>query len=190
MIHYRHEGLGRDYKIGRATGLKADKARTQALQALANVSTGVDIQSEKKLAKRKREQAKVAVLEKFIEERYGPWVLMHKKSAHESLRVLNRDFNHLLRKPMEQVSKWDIQKWQQKQLKAGARPQTVNRKVAILKGVLSRAVEWDVLPFSPLMGLKPLPTTEEPRTRFLSEKEATAATALMWTSTVTARRSQ
>jgi integrase len=171
MIHYRHEGLGRDYKIGRATELKAEKARTQALQALAKVSTGVDIQADKKQAKRKQAQAKIAVLEKFVEERYGPWVLMHKKSAHESLRVLNRDFKHLLRKPMEQISKWDIQKWQQKQLKAGALPQTMNRKVAILKGVLSRAVEWDVLPYSPLMGLKPLPTTEEPRTRFLSEDE-------------------
>jgi len=171
MIHYRHEGLGRDYKIGRATELIAEKARTQALQSLAKVSTGVDIQAEKKLAKRKQEQAKVAVLEKFIDERYGPWVLMHKKSGHESLRVLNRDFKHLLRKPMEQISKWDIQKWQQKQVKAGSLPQTTNRKVAILKGLLSRAVEWDVLPYSPLMGLKPLPTTEEPRSRFLSEHE-------------------
>ncbi len=72
---------------------------------------------------------------------------------------------------MEQISKWDIQKWQQKQLKAGSRPQTTNRKVAILKGLLSRAVEWDVLPYSPLMGLKPLPTSKEPRSRFLSEQE-------------------
>ncbi len=112
MVNYRHEGLGRDYKIGRAFKLKAEKARTQALQALALVSTGVDIQEEKKLAKRRREQAKVAVLEKFIEDRYGPWVLLHKKSAHESLRVLNKDFKQLLKKPMEQISKWDIQKWQ------------------------------------------------------------------------------
>ena len=171
MIHYRHEGLGRDYKIGRATELTADKARTLALQALAKVSTGLDIQADKKQAKRKQEEAKVAVLETFIEKRYGPWALLHKKSAHESLRVLNRDFKHLLRKPMEQISKWDIQKWQQKQLKAGAVPQTINRKVAILKGVLSRAVEWDLLPYSPLTGLKPLPTTEESRSRFLSEDE-------------------
>jgi integrase len=171
MVHYRHEGLGRDYKIGRATELTADKARTLALQALAKVSTGVDIQADKKQAKRKQEQAKVAVLETFIEKRYGPWALLHKKSAHESLRVLNRDFKPLLRKPMEQISKWDMQKWQQKQLKAGGVPQTINRKVAILKGVLTRAVEWDVLPYSPLTGLKPLPTTDSSRNRFLSEQE-------------------
>ncbi len=171
MVNYRHEGQGRDYKIGRATELKADQARTQALQALATVSTGVDIQAEKNLAKRKQEQAKVAVLNNFIEDRFGPWALMHQKSGHESLRALNRDFHFLLKKPLEKISKWEIQKWQQKQLKAGSRPQTVNRKVAILKGLLSRAVEWDVLPYSPLMGLKPLPTSEEPRSRFLSEQE-------------------
>jgi integrase len=171
MIHYRHEGLGRDYKIGRATELTADKARTLALQSLAKVSTGVDIQADKKQAKRKQEQAKVAVLETFIEKRYGPWALLYKKSAHESLRVLNRDFKHLLRKPMEQISKWDIQKWQHKQLKSGGVPQTINRKVAILKGVLTRAVEWDVLSYSPLTGLKPLPTADESRSRFLSEEE-------------------
>ena len=44
---------------------------------------------------------------------------------------------------MEQISKWDMQKWHQKQLKAGCVPQTINRKVAILKGVLTRAVEWE-----------------------------------------------
>jgi hypothetical protein len=149
MVNYRHEGQGRDYKIGRVTDLKADQARTQALQALATVSTGVDIQAEKNLAKRKQEQAKVAVLDNFIEDRFGPWALMHQKSGHESLRALNRDFHFLLKKPLEKISKWEIQKWQQKQLKAGSRPQTVNRKVAILKGLLSRAVEWDVLPYSP-----------------------------------------
>ena len=145
MVNYRHEGQGRDYKIGRAFKLKAEKARTQALQALALVSTGVDIQEEKKLAKRRREQAKVAVLEKFIEDRYGPWVLLHKKSAHESLRVLNKDFKQLLKKPMEQISK------------------------------------WDVLPYSPLMGLKPLPTTEEPLWLLKEWKKQVSPSAFVFT---------
>ncbi len=66
MVHYRYEGLGRDYKIGRATELTADRARTLALQALAKVSTGVDIQADKKQAKQRHEQAKVAILANFI----------------------------------------------------------------------------------------------------------------------------
>ena len=74
-------------------------------------------------------------------------------------------------RPLVEVNSWVINKWRTERLKAGISKVTVNRDIASLKSVISKAVEWDVIPYNPLAKIKPIKVTSLGRVRYLSDNE-------------------
>ena len=59
----------------------------------------------------------------------------------------------LLEKPMSELNPWLIEGWRKRQLEERRQPVTINRNLQRLQGVLSKAVEWNVLQQHPFSGL-------------------------------------
>lgn len=54
-------------------------------------------------------------------------------------------FPALLGKTLDAVTNWDLEQWRSAELKKGQKPATCNRKLSALRGLFSRAIEFDVL---------------------------------------------
>ncbi len=80
-------------------------------------------------------------------------------------------FQWLFDKPMHTVTSFLMQSWRKKQLAAGKSPATVNRDLADLKAMFSKAVELGIISSHPLAKLKPAKTEDNSRVRFLSPEE-------------------
>ncbi|MEX2365183.1 MAG: site-specific integrase, partial [Pseudohongiellaceae bacterium] len=107
----------------------------------------------------------------FIENKYTEWVLSHHKRGDETLRLLRNSFSHLMTRPMHSINAWDMQKWRSEKTRSGLKASTINRKVATLKAVLSRAVEWEVIEVNPLQNIKPIRIDARSRIRYLLPDE-------------------
>jgi integrase len=101
--------------------------------------------------------------------------------------LLNDDFTFLHDKRMDRITQLDIQRWRKEQLKKN-KPASINRKVATLKGLLTRAVEWRVISHNPLAGLKYIKTDSKARVRYLSEQEEKRLRAALAARDVEARQ--
>ena len=176
-VHYRHEGLARDYTLGRHGAITPTIARELAKSALGDVARGKDVQAEKKLKREKNRSAKFETLGGFIEHKYTDWVLTERKTGQDTLDILKRDFSHLYKKKMPNITAWELTKWRTEKLKGtNSKPlqkASVNRRLMALKAVLSKAVVWNVIEQNPLIHVKPLKLDGDKRVRFLSEQEET-----------------
>ena len=94
-IYYRHNGLGREYTIGKHGKLTPDQARKQATIKLGELASGADIQHEKKLAREQSIANKYKSLGSFISDKYGPWLLAERKYSVEALKRIENNFTHL-----------------------------------------------------------------------------------------------
>ncbi|MEQ8408007.1 MAG: site-specific integrase [Gammaproteobacteria bacterium] len=169
---YRNEaGKKARIKIGTVGNISPQQARDQATALAGQVSTGVDVQAEKKHKKAVSELEKQSSLGHFIENQYKPWALSNRKSGQSTLDALHRHFKDWSTLQMDEISPYLVEQWRTRQLKAGMQPSTVNRNVACLKGVLSKALEWDSLEHHPLEKLKPLKIDSSPKVRFLTSSE-------------------
>jgi integrase len=71
------------------------------------------------------------------------------------------------------ITKAQVESYRSQRLEDGATPACVNREVSVIRHMMARAAEWELLRHNPLAGLKAL---KEPsgRTRFLAENEILA----------------
>ncbi len=177
-LFYRANGVANEYTLGINGNLTADEARGMAKGKAADTAKNIDIQQEKRLASQRAKSSKHSTLGKFVTEKYKPWVESNQKSHKESLRTLNVDFEHLHSRKMHEISPWDVQKWMSNAKKRGLEATTINRRVATLKSILSKAAEWKVIDSNPLAGRRRLKTDNKGRVRYLdnSEEEALRAT--------------
>jgi integrase len=167
------EGKRARYRIGRAGNLTPAQARDIALRLAADVAHGRDIHAAKKAARLEAERAKRRALGVFLEEAFEPWFEAHQSRTTGTVRKVKTAFAELLAKPMTDITPWWLEKWRTERRKAGILPSTLNREVAALKAVLSKAVQWGVLPDTPLPRgkLKPLKIDTQSKVRYLSEAE-------------------
>lgn len=174
-IHYRHNGQGRDYTLGRHGVITPTVARKMAVSKLGDVAKGVDVQDEKKHMSAAAESAKFNTLGGFIEQKYADWVRTERKTGTETLAIIERDFRHLYGKKLSSITNWDITKWRTDRLKEtngrALSKASVNRRLTALKAVLSKAVEWGVIENNPIHKVKPLKLDQDQRVRYLSEQE-------------------
>ncbi len=143
------------------------------LQAISPLTTakGVDVQADKI---KQREEAKEGVyktLLSFIDNRYDEWAKTHLRRGGEAVKRMKYNFSDLLSKQLSEITKWDLDKWRSEQKKEGKSASTINRDVASLKAALSKAVEWGILPSTPLKALKPLKLDKNAPIRYLSPEE-------------------
>ena len=172
LLQYRNkEGKQQSYKIGLAGNVTPAQARDIAEKEAARVASGIDIQAERKQYKVEAENRKFQTLRGFIEHKYEPWVLEHRKSGKETVKRIERNFGNFYDKPLVDINAWVIEKWRSERLKSGIGKETVNRDVVSLKAALSKALEWGLIPLHPLANVKPLKLDSTGKVRYLTEAE-------------------
>ncbi len=91
------------------------------------------------------------------------------KSARTERNRVKYWIGHFAKRPLGQITRTEILDWQRSKQQAAA-PATVNRVLCRLRHMLNRAVEWDHLDKSPMVGLKFL-RENNARQRYLSLEE-------------------
>ena len=108
----------------------------------------------------------------YLDQVYGPWLSAHQRTGDETVARLKTLFAPSLGPlNLRELSAWQIEKWRSDRLKKGRTPATVNRDLAALRGLLSRAVDWGHLPVHPLTRVKALAEDKTGRLRFLAPDE-------------------
>lgn len=169
FFEYRINGRRNRLLLGRYKGLSPEGARDLATIAAGDVAKGVDLQVRKKAIRAESDRVKHSTLEKFL-ERYAAWEATHRKVRHAS-RIKSVFPPSWLTQPLTSLNVWMLESWRRDSRKAGKKPTTINRDIAALKAVLSKATEWGIIDRSPLDNLKPLKTDPIGRVRFLSADE-------------------
>ena len=171
VLAYRHNVIQKEITIDQHGNVTADEARAIAKIKAGLVAGETDVQAEKVKAKEAAKLQQYSTLETFINGRYGLWASSHLKSWPLSEQTVRRDFKHLLSRPVGEISQWDLQKWSAEAAKSKLKASTVNRRVAIIKGIVSKAYEWGVITDNPLRGMKAIKTDDKARVRYLAGDE-------------------
>ncbi|MBA6101694.1 site-specific integrase [Pseudomonas monteilii] len=152
--------------LGRVGMMTLDQARTEAARWLAEAHAhGTPLVATKS----KRRAAHT--LQSYLEESYYPWLETHHKAHQKTRHAIEYSFGALMRKPLTDITQRDLEAMRVKWLAAGLKDATANRKLAALRGALSKAVEWGALDQHPMTKLKPMRLDTRARVRFLSSEE-------------------
>lgn len=169
---YRNQaGRRARIKIGSSSVLSVAQARDLAEDFAANVTKGADVQLDKKKERVKSAQILERTLGRFLEKYYSPWVLQNKKSGARTIEVIKRNFSQFFDVPLSELSVMVLEQWRTQRLTEGVKPSTINRDVTALRGLVTKAVEWEAIEEHPLRKLKQLHVDSAPNVRYLSEKE-------------------
>jgi len=159
------------YRIGRKGTISPVQARDAAELKAGEVALGKDVQAERKKIRHAEKLSKMATLEGFLDHKYGPWVLVERRTGKTTLQRIKAMFTGFLKSPMGELTEWDITKWRSAQKKKGKADSSINREVAALKAVLSKAVEWGVIEIHPLAKVKMARIDKSGVVRYLSDDE-------------------
>lgn len=146
-------------KLGNWPALSADDARGVVQGWVADLSNGIEpkikrqqLQEEQRLQEASQRHQELQIFGRFIELRYGPHLLRN-KLGKEDVQRLKRHFSHWNRRPIGELTKGDVTRWQHKWERAGLAHATIARSYAVLQGLLNHAVEVEVVSANPLKGV-------------------------------------
>lgn len=170
-LFYRLHGKQVNYKLGVHGQITPAQARDIAKDKLAEVTKGIDVQAVKKQERINTEQAKLSTLEKFLEEKYYPWLKSRNpKTIQKTIKAFESSFKQFMDYQIKDITAWEVEKWRNKRLDNGIKPATTNRQINLIKGCLSRAVEWGLIESHDLHKVKAL-TVDNSKVRYLSKDE-------------------
>ncbi|EPG7448947.1 TPA: site-specific integrase [Pseudomonas aeruginosa] len=153
--------------LGRVGVMTLEQARREAAQYLAEAHEhGAPL-----AVTLGRRSANSLTLRDFIDDHYSPWMATNLKSADKTLNLLNVGFASIMGKRLNEISQRDLESQRMAWLKAGNTDSTANRKMASMRGALSRAIEWGFLTEHPMTRLKQLKTDRKGRIRYLLPDE-------------------
>lgn len=144
--------------IGRWPDMQPGDARKLALKESTLIDHVGDTpmrQAERK-TRRAQVQAIVGVptVQAFLDGDYAVYLRTHNKNPERQIHMIRQSFPDFLETKLDAVTAWSVEQWRGARLKAGLAPSTCNRKLNSLRGLFSRAIEWDVLTASPMKELK------------------------------------
>jgi integrase len=161
------EGRPARYSIGKGFPITSvSDAREEARILLGRIAAGDSPADEKKAAR----LAKLT-LRDFIDGDYGAHLRSKTRTAEEVISRLKRCFSTLLERPFSDIDAISIDRWRATRVKSGTSASTVNRDIAALKPLFSRAVEWNILADNPLKFIKPIKSDADPIVRYLDAEE-------------------
>ncbi len=102
---------------------------------------------------------------------YLKWARANKKHSTciKDISIMRGLDAHFEKKSIHEITTWDIEKWKMKR-KETLKPGSVNRELALVKHLFSKAVEWKKLKESPAKAIKRM-KGETNRLRFLMPEE-------------------
>lgn len=170
-VDYRNPYTGK--RVQRRLGYANEMTVTQARELVQKIRVGVRNDGEDPTQVEKRMRERLTVGE--IVNLYVPWLKIHRKSVRQTLIML-KSFEELYPLIAEEITSNDVTKWKQncKNEKTGKSlaPQTVNRRLALFKGMFSWALREGHISMDPLRGnVEMLKEPDMNRIRYLSPDE-------------------
>ena len=170
-LYYRIHGKQANYRLGIHGHITAAQARDLAKSKIAEVTQGVDVHAVKKKERIKTKESKLSTLQHFLDEKYFPWLLSRNpKTAEKTKKAFQSAFSKFMDFQLSTITAWEVEKWRNKRLANGIKPATTNRQINLIKGCLSRAVEWEVIDSHDLQKVK-AQTVDNAKVRYLSKDE-------------------
>jgi integrase len=168
VVMYRVNGRQRRLTLGPYPRISLADARIRALEALNEVSKGLDPAAEKQAARAADSRARTLadVVSAYIERRVKP----QNRSWKETERIFQRDVLPTLgKRPLAEVSRADIVALLDRMMGTG-RPYMANRVRAALSAFFNWCVANSRLEASPAQNV-PAPFKEKSRDRVISDDE-------------------
>lgn len=162
-------GRGTSKAIGRWPGTTVQAAREKARALL--VETDQHGAPLAVIEANKPEPEKPIAFGSFIDKHYSPWALTHQKQGQATIDAIKAQFAEFNDKLLTEIHAFDVERFKARRLKAGIKPATVNRDLDRIRGALSRAVDWGMLPAHPLRSVKRAKGDDNSRVRYLSPAE-------------------
>jgi integrase len=156
-----HFSRGSARQLGRFPAMTLEHARSKALQQLGN------FQRDGSISKRDAPDS----LKGFLAGRYGEWSKAFHKRGEANLKAIENTFPDFLKLRLVDITVSRAERWSAGRVADGISPATVNRDLIRLKGLLTKAVEWELLQVSPLKGLKLAKIDSTGVVRYLSDAE-------------------
>ncbi|WP_249671632.1 site-specific integrase [Pseudomonas abieticivorans] len=153
--------------LGRVGKMTLEQARTEALQHLAEAHA----HGEPLAVTQGRRDNGVTTLRAFLDDEYYPWFRALHKSYDKTRLAIEHGFSDFMELRISDISIRDLESKRTNWLGSGLAKSTTNRKMACLRGVLSRAVEWGRIDTHPMDKFKQHKTDALGSLRFLSTSE-------------------
>ena len=170
-LYYRIHGKQANYRLGIHGHITAAQARDLAKSKIAEVTQGVDVHAVKKKERIKTKESKLSTLQHFLDEKYFPWLKSRNpKTVEKTQKAFQSAFGKFMDFQLSAITAWEVEKWRNKRLTDGIKPATTNRQINLIKGCLSRAVEWEVIDSHDLQKVK-AQTVDNAKVRYLSKDE-------------------
>ena len=166
---------GRKKTLGRVGVLTLAQAHEEALQYLSEARK----HGEPLAVSQGRRGAATPTLRQFLDDTYLPWFEQHHKSFEKTKHALEYSFATLMERRIDDIALRDLETLRVSWLSGGLSESSANRKMASLRGVFSRAVEWEYLASHPMGKLKQIKTDTKGRIRYLLPEEERRLRAAM-----------
>lgn len=140
-------------------------ARAAAKKKLAEIELGIET-ARANVGKK----ADGLTLMQFIDDHYCDWLIANTKSGKVRAATIKAAFPGFMSKPLTEVTAMGIEKWRSERMKGGTSASTTNRNITALRGLFSRALDWEMIPKHPLKTVKILPEPSG-KARWLSDDE-------------------
>jgi len=149
--YYRINGQRKNITLGLFPAITTTQARQLAKDKSLEVALG-----ENPLDKKQTKRASTEnTLQAYIDHDYGLYMRGRASTADKYLNIIENGFPELLKKPLADITKTDLVKWVQCQMKQhcdgvkGFASATIQQRHSTLKSLMSHAVRNDVIERSP-----------------------------------------
>ena len=160
---------GKRERIGDASQLTLAFARERAKEITGMAAGGHDFQAER----RQKKVLKDSTLRSYLEGPFKVHAQANIASHKDMLARIGKVFDHILDKPMTDISELDMAKWRRERSKVSL--ETQRRELSYLKAVLNHAVNNKMIPGHQLGQVRVKGTLKqnegEAKVRFLSDSE-------------------
>jgi len=179
---HRVDGRRKNITLGQFPAITTTQARQLAKDKSLEVALGEN-PLDKKQAKRVSTEN---TLQAYIDHDYGLHMRGRASTAEKYLKIIENGFPKLLKKPLTEITKADLVKWLQYQMKQhndgvkGFASATIQQRLSTLKTLMAHAVRNDMIERSPFDKLDKLEFTttaeateqQEKRTYLTLEQQA------------------
>lgn len=167
-LSYRNQNAKRHrVLLGKHPAMSAAQARDRAREMLGKVFSGED-------PAHKAPASSIPTLGHFLEHDYEPWAITHLRQRESAGKRIRSAFDEVISQPITELTPNRIERWRTKRLAKGIKATTVNREIAALRAMLSKAQEWGFIQQHPLQLFKLTRTDPNAVVRFLSKEEELA----------------